>query len=248
MKYLEYFNGNFPSDIEERRAIDKWPYVGYSDEGVVYTVIPKPSLPPPDNEIWYTTSNGNIVEPQYLNNFGAGFVENIYEDGKGILRFNGPVTYIPGENSSRVVGSNDAGAFRGCQSLTSIIIPNSVASIGGNAFSYCESLTSVTISNNVKSLWDCAFEECRSLVSIVIPDNVTTIGNGCFKYCSGLVSVIIGRNVAYIGYQAFNDCSSLTSITFKGTVQEWDNITKESYWNSNVPATYVQCSDGQVTL
>ena len=36
-------------------------------------------------------------------------------------------------------------AFKGCEDLTSITIPNSVISIGADAFSGCESLTSFTI-------------------------------------------------------------------------------------------------------
>jgi hypothetical protein len=47
---------------------------------------------------------------------------------------------------------------------------------------------------------------------------------------------------------AFSGCSKLKSITFEGTMEEWNSITKGSDWNKNVPATYVQCSDGQVSL
>jgi hypothetical protein len=39
----------------------------------------------------------------------------------------------------------------------------------------------------------------------------------------------------------------LTSITFEGTMEEWNNVSIEN-WYSDVPATHVQCSDGQVTL
>jgi hypothetical protein len=47
---------------------------------------------------------------------------------------------------------------------------------------------------------------------------------------------------------AFSGCSGLTSITFDGTIEQWNNINKGDGWNKNVPATYVQCTDGQVTL
>ena len=57
-------------------------------------------------------------------------------------------------------------AFRGCTSLTSIIISDGVTSIGEYAFSGCRSLTSVTIPNSVTSIGDCAFDECKNLTDI----------------------------------------------------------------------------------
>ena len=55
-------------------------------------------------------------------------------------------------------------AFEGCESLTSVIIPeNSVYSIGDEAFKNCDSLTSVTIPDSVASIGDRVFEGCDSL-------------------------------------------------------------------------------------
>mgnify|MGYP006316797839 CR=1 FL=1 len=55
------------------------------------------------------------------------------------------------------------GAFRWCESLQSITIPNAVKSIGDEAFSDCESLQSITIPNSVKSIGDEAFSFCTHL-------------------------------------------------------------------------------------
>jgi hypothetical protein len=54
-------------------------------------------------------------------------------------------------------------AFLGCSSLTSVTIPNTVASIGESAFSDCSSLTSVTIPNSVTSIGYRAFVRCGEL-------------------------------------------------------------------------------------
>jgi hypothetical protein len=54
--------------------------------------------------------------------------------------------------------------------------------------------------------------------------------------------------VTSIGVWAFYKCYKLKSITFEGTMEEWSAVNKDEFWNDNVPAKYVQCSDGQVTL
>ncbi|MDE6289390.1 MAG: leucine-rich repeat domain-containing protein, partial [Ureaplasma sp.] len=71
-------------------------------------------------------------------------------------------------------------AFFTNYSLASMIIPNSVTSIGQYAFSYCISLTSITIPNSVTSIGQGTFEYCWDLISITMPNSVTSIGTGVF--------------------------------------------------------------------
>ncbi|MBR3805185.1 MAG: leucine-rich repeat domain-containing protein [Clostridia bacterium] len=139
-------------------------------------------------------------------------------------------------------------AFYGCSSLTSIEIPNSVTSIGTSAFENCDSLISVTIGSGVTSIGSSAFYDCDSLTSIEIPDSVTSIGSSAFKDCSSLTSIEIPNSVTSIGSSVFLGCSSLTTIKFNGTKAEWGNISKGYYWNYDVPATKVICSDGELEI
>ena len=104
------------------------------------------------------------------------------------------------------------GTFEICNSLTSIVIPDSVTSIDEGAFYRCSGLRSVAIPDSVTSIDKYAFESCSSLTSVMIPDSVTSIGNGVFYNCSSLTSVTIGAGVTSIGNSVFYNCSSLTSI------------------------------------
>ena len=82
-------------------------------------------------------------------------------------------------------------AFRSCESLKNITIPDSVTSIGDGAFSGCSSLTSVTIPDGVTSIGGLAFSSCKSLTNISIPDSVTGMGVNPFIDCENLTQIIV---------------------------------------------------------
>jgi len=109
-------------------------------------------------------------------------------------------------------------AFGNCYSLSSVTIGNGVTSIGNSAFYLCKSLTSVTIPNSVTSIGQFAFAACFNLTSITIPDSVTTIESSTFSTCTSLTSVTIPNGVIVIGNSAFDLCGGLTSITIPNSV------------------------------
>ncbi len=96
--------------------------------------------------------------------------------------------------------------------LTSVIIPDSVTSIGDGAFFNCDFLTSVTIPDSVTSIGKRAFYRCASIETITIPDGVTGIGDCAFHTCINLESVTIGSNLSSIGEDVFGNCRSLEAI------------------------------------
>ena len=182
----------------------------------------------PSNQIWYTSSDGNIVEPKNTNVFGATIKSNEYNNSMGVITFDGDVTTIGYDafywctsltsvtipDSVTTIGEL---AFYHCNSLTSVNIPDSVTEIGNNAFAVCEGLTSVTIGDSITTIGEQAFQYCYILTSVNIPDSVTTIGKLAFANCTSLTSVNIPDSVTTIGYDAFAYCYSLTSVYCKAT-------------------------------
>ena len=105
--------------------------------------------------------------------------------------------------------------------------------INASAFACCDSLTSVVIGDSVTSIGHHAFSSC-SLTSIEIPDSVTSIGDYAFCGCRSLTSIVIPNSVTSIGDYAFYNCSPLTSIKYRGTESQWQAITKGADWNDDI--------------
>jgi len=123
------------------------------------------------------------------------------------------ITSIVIPNSVLSIGEN---AFFGCSELSSLVMGNGVTSIEQNAFAHCTKLTSVAIPNSVLSL--SGFNGCTGLTSITIPNGVVNIEEYAFSHCTNLKFVSIPNSVTSIRDNAFQGCTGLSSITIPDNV------------------------------
>ena len=132
------------------------------------------------------------------------------------------------------VTSIGARAFEG-SGLTSIVIPNRITSIESETFKSAGDLTSVTIPDSVTSIGVRAFFR-SGITSIVIPNSITSIENGTFGNAQELASVTIPSSVTSIAGEAFGGTSSLRSITIPASVT---SIGVEAFANAvNLSSIY----------
>ena len=125
---------------------------------------------------------------------------------------------IPKEyNGSRVM-IIDAEAFKDCQTIKSVVIPNSITTIGADAFKNCVNLESVKIEEGVKVIGESAFSGCKKLKEIKISSSITSIEKFTFYDCLRLEKVELPQELTSIGYGAFSNCRSLKEITIPENV------------------------------
>ena len=107
------------------------------------------------------------------------------------------------------IGKN---AFRLCENLSSVVMPNSVTTI--ERWAFCDSeMKSIILSSNLSKIEQEAFNGCKKLEEINLPEKLSIIDVSAFAYCESLKSLVIPPNVMSIGAGAFKECSGMRSIT-----------------------------------
>ena len=172
----------------------------------------KPNITSVMDEDLSTETTKEELKEAFVDEWGVKYSK----DGRKLLE-------VPGELSgaysvkegTRIICDR---AFWYCRSLSEIVIPSSVTSIGDSAFSGCYSLSEIVIPSSVTNIGDWAFSGCDSLSEIVIPSSVTSIGDSAFSGCVSLSKIVIPSSVTSIGDSAFSWCSSLKYISIPKSV------------------------------
>ncbi len=152
-------------------------------------------------------------------------------------------------------------AFYGRDDITSVVLGNSVTSIGLSAFGYCDLLEHISISSSVINISQNAFVGCSKLIEtengisyvdkwvvdceeeIVIANlraDTVGIAEYVFSY-SNLQSIIIPDSVRSIGRYAFVSCHDLVSVIFADT-DTW-YVTKSNHCTDGVLIDVTNASD-----
>ena len=145
-----------------------------------------------------------------------------------IMGSNTAISTLEVHQDTKIIANN---AFYNYASLTSVLIDDSVTSIGERAFSGCSSLTEVNYLGSIDDWAEIEFgsstanplyyaEQLKINGEVVTEVNLTSatkVSNYAFYYCSRLTLVVIGDSVTSIGSGAFEGCY-LTSVVIGDSV------------------------------
>lgn len=213
-KYYSFSLSGYTSSLKGEYEIpsyygegeDRAPVSEIETEGLAYTQITKLTIPD-------TVTKIGVAAFSYNYNLR----EVVFEEGSKITEL-------------------ERGVFGYCRALESVIIPESVTSIGALAFLNCEQLKSATLPAGLKEIGESAFQGCGSLSAITLPEGLLKIGDTAF-YNSGLEEVTVpdsvrdtviettdgeGKPVTKteygLGFGAFHSCTKLKKAIVGGGV------------------------------
>ena len=134
----------------------------------------------------------------------AGIGNSVFKDCTSLTTVSLTAPMVPGE------------CFSGCKNLTDVKLTlDEDSSINYQAFKGCEKLASLTIPETVTYLSNNCFDGCGALTSIAIPGNAKSIYASCFAGCTNLATVTGGAALTDVGAGAFADTKWLKDRTDK---------------------------------
>jgi hypothetical protein len=166
----------------------------------------------PDNEIWYVSTNGRKISLNDHVNFGAKVIEHTYENGKGIIRFDGPVINLAS------MGANP--------NLSKVILPKKIERIIGNPFYSCLTLSEI--------ISDMSTEDGRCLImngkihsfasygieEYVTPAEAVSTAEHVFSKTHSLKKIVFSEGFETLGSETFADNTKIEEVYLPSTLKK----------------------------
>lgn len=137
------------------------------------------------------------------------------------------------------------GTFSGCKKLESVVLPDTLRTIGSDAFKNCTNLKSINFPTSITTINISAFENCTNLeIDLNLPNLTTMTGERVFKN-SGITSISSLGHISTMYYSPesngpFQGCTKLTEVTLPNELIDVNGpwfrdctLLTTLHWNSN---------------
>ena len=154
--------------------------------------------------------------------------------------------YIPQNLETVAVtgGSILHGAFMDCDSIKTLILPETCTTIRPYACNEMDYLEYVVLPTDLHTIGEYAFTCCYYLKKVELPNGLQSIGTYAFYSCKyGLQTVVIPKSVKVIGEKAFNGCDAMYRLWCEADSKpsQWHSLwVNDAYQNFG----YVSGTDG----
>lgn len=220
----------------------------------------------PDDEIWYVTSNNEVMRGFFSDAFDQSVISNTYSDGKGIIKFSGKVQTIK------------SFAFLNTLYIKYLVLPEGIETLEDQAF-FGMDLDSLYVPSNLKNFTGYAFSSCKvgrfvgsSIVQgngrfiiigdtlkavatlqeeeLTVPGAIRVIGShAIWSVNPNVTKVVIEEGVEVIEPYAFSGCKSLEEVYLPNSLVDLQNSVFDYCDNIRQfhgPTKYVS-NDGRTT-
>lgn len=175
-------------------------------------------------------------------------LKNLDLSNANIVAFNGigtvNTTYSYPINELPKFSFYNGTTLKAKKTLSSIVLPVSLTSIGQCAFYLCESIVSINIGNSITNIGVESFKGCYGLRNILFGNSVKVIQQNAFQYCSSLRNITLSQSITTIGDDAFSDCS-IEKVTFPNSLTTISNAFRSNSYLTEVtiPETVTKISN-----
>ena len=176
----------------------------------------------PNNEIWYTSTDGNIIEPYELPSDNT-LISNTYENDIGKMVF------------EKELITTKSYMFANSYTLKTISLSNTIKTISIYTFRDCSNLMSVQLPKYLERLSIGSFSTCYNLENIVLPSTLVYIGMDTFETQTD--STFITSNSSRFVIE--NDC--IVDLETKQLIQ---GLISRSDYRYNIPNSVSIISEG----
>lgn len=221
------------------------------DSGLEWKEVLTLQTVPPDNEIWYTTKDNTIINLDASSStynpqpFDVNVVSHTYENGKGVIKCDGPITTINDHvfgNSMFIKVNNiflpntikilQTGALRGI-GVEELRIPDNLQTVGSYALNsqHFKRFIGSHTSNDGR---------CVIIEDGFMPNygnTLTPVHNYMAAFApSGVSEYSLPRSVETLGWYVFAWCPELREITFNEGLK---NIMGDCFYGVNLDCEIV---------